>query len=69
MLRAIIPDTWFIDDIGKKLRMPWRETIVASRLEMEKFIKRIAIGAPGSPFLIGCEEVAMPVVLQRHHIA
>ena len=69
MLRCEIPDTRFVDDVGQMDGMARRKTVVASGLEMQEFVQGIAVGRPRRAFLIGSEEIAVAIPLERHHIA
>ena len=61
MLRAVIKDTGFIQHVGKVLRVLRREAVMAAFPDQQQFVKRIAVGQPGGPFLVGAEEIALGI--------
>jgi len=64
MLRSIVEGTRLVDDVGQILWMPWWESIVSAHLNVQQFIKRVSVGQPGGPFLIGAEEIAGLIELE-----
>src|SRR5579884_3198813 len=64
MLRAVIENARLIDHAGKIFRMPRRKTVMPTRLDVEQFVERVAVGQPGRAFLVGAKEVAVGV--ERH---
>ena len=48
--------------------MARREAVVATALEMEQLVEGIAVRQPGRAFLVGAEQLAVAVPLQRHDI-
>ncbi len=64
VLRAVVMDAGLINHAGQ---MPWmtrREAVVPAALDVEQFVKGIAVRQPGRAFLIGAEKVAVLVEAQ-----
>jgi hypothetical protein len=69
VLRAVFVNGRFVDDIREMLRMARREAVVFASLDVQQFIKRIAVWQPGCAFLISGEEVALMIKCQSTGVA
>src|SRR5688500_9984468 len=61
MLRCVIEHARFIDDFRQMLWVPRREAIMPAGLNVQQFVEWISVGHPRRSFLIGHEQVAIPV--------
>ena len=61
MLWRVVKHARFIDHVGQMPRMPRWEPVMASGLDVQQFIERIAVRHPCCAFLVGAKKVAMTV--------
>src|SRR5688572_16876013 len=66
MLRSVIKHARFINDVWQMLRMAWRESVMFATLDKKEFIQRIAVMAPGRPFLVAAKQIAVRMKRQPH---
>ena len=64
MLGPVVIQARLVHNVWKMLRVLWWEPIVVSFLNQQQFIKRISVGKPGRPFLIGDKQF---ILLSCHH--
>ena len=69
MLRAVIEHAGLVDYAREVDGMAGRESVVASLLDEEELVERIAVGQPRRPFLIGTEQISGGVEGEGHRKA
>ena len=69
MLWAVIEHARLVDHAREVDGMAGRESVVASLLDEEELVERIAVGQPSRPFLVGTEQIPRGVEGEGHRKA